>query len=119
MKKFFSFILCIVLSLSFVSCKKDKSLQDDVKLKDIPASTADVEDENADDAKEDIDTSDRTEETDRKEIENNLRDARDLIEIGAIEDASMIIKGLQTRDLTADERAELKELQAMMIKVSD
>ncbi len=96
--------------------------KDNARLSDIPAATADPSDEadgRQDEQNGETDTSDRTEETDREEIKNNLRDARDLIESGDIEDASMIIKGLQTRELTPDEEKELKALQKQMIKVSD
>ena len=38
---------------------------------------------------------------------------------GSIEDAAMIIKSLQTRDLTDEEEKQLKALQKQMIKISD
>lgn len=117
MKKFFIFLLCLILlALAFSWVWKMTHDTPGAKLLDIPASTATTEDENTDET--DVD-SDRTEETDRAEIQNNLRDARELIESGATEDATMIIKSLKTRDLTESERAELEELQKMMIVISD
>ena len=61
----------------------------------------------------------RTSASDRTEIRNNLRDARELMESGAYDDATMIINGLKTRDLTEDERKELEKLQRDMLNVSD
>ena len=121
MKKLFSVILCIVVMLSATSCWKNSDT-DSPSLKDIPTASADAEreeDESENEEKEEVDTSDRTPETDRKEIENNLRDAKELIENGSIEDAAMIIKSLQTRDLTKEEEKQLKALQKQMIKISD
>lgn len=117
MKKFFIFLLCLILlavAFSFV-WKKGNDTPGPI-LHDIPASTATTEDESTDETEV---NPDRTEETDRAEIKSNLRDARELIEAGATEDATMIIKSLKTRDLTESERAELEELQKMMIVISD
>ena len=108
--------------LSVSSCKKGSDT-DGARLNDIPTASADAEGENVeiteDDDSQDADTSDRTPETDREEIKNNLRDAKELIENGSVEDAAMIIKSLQTRDLTDEEEKQLKELQKQMIKISD
>ena len=116
--------------LSVSSCKKDSDAGD-ASLNDIPTASADAEqdktetvEDNGDNHEEDNetqeeDTSDRTPETDREEIKNNLRDAKELIESGSIEDAAMIIKSLQTRDLTDEEEEHLKALQKQMIKISD
>ncbi len=115
MKKFFIFLLCLILlALAFSLVWKNNNTPD-ARLHDIPASTATTQDEDTDKPEE----TDRTEETDRAEIQNNLRDARELIEAGATEDATMIIKSLKTRDLTESEKAELEELQKMLIVISD
>ncbi len=125
MKKFFVFIICLIIAAMVYSCARKNDIDfPGVRLHDIPASTASSDDENDDaDATEDDELSennpDRTEESDRAEIKSNLRDARDLIEAGATEDAAMIIKSLQTRDLTEAEKKELKELQKKMITISD
>ncbi|MBQ3572969.1 MAG: hypothetical protein IJA16_00065 [Clostridia bacterium] len=122
MKKLFSLLLCMFMLLSVSSCKKGSDT-DGARLNDIPTASADAEGENVeiseDDDSQDADTSDRTPETDREEIKNNLRDAKELIENGSVEDAAMIIKSLQTRDLTDEEEKQLKELQKQMIKISD
>ena len=123
MKKLFSLLLCIFMLLSVTSCRKDSDT-DGARLDDIPTASADAEgdgDETVenDGDNQDEDTSDRTPETDREEIKNNLRDAKELIESGSIEDAAMIIKSLQTRDLTDEEEKQLKALQKQMIKISD
>lgn len=122
MKKLFSLLLCIFMLLSVTSCGKNPD-EDGAKLNDIPTAAADAEGdeyETTDDgAIQEEDTSDRTPETDREEIKNNLRDAKELIENGSIEDAAMIIKSLQTRDLTDEEEKQLKALQKQMIKISD
>ncbi len=109
--------------LSVTSCRKGSDTGG-ARLNDIPTASADSErdgDETTDDDgdNQDEDTSDRTPETDREEIKNNLRDAKELIESGSIEDAAMIIKSLQTRDLTDEEKKQLKALQKQMIKISD
>ena len=129
MKKFFIAVICLIIALLMFSCaRKNNADAPGARLHDIPASTASSDDENTDtettECEEDEDelsenNPDRNEETDRAEIKSNLRDARELIEAGALEDASMIIKGLQTRHLTDAEKNELKELQKMMITISD
>ncbi len=113
----------MLMLLSVASCGKDSDTGG-ARLNDIPTASADADgdgDETADgeDNNQDEDTSDRTPETDREEIKNNLRDAKELIESGSIEDAAMIIKSLQTRDLTDEEEKQLKALQKQMIKISD
>lgn len=122
MKKLFSLLLCVFMLLSVTSCKKDSDTGG-ARLNDIPTASADAEGKNGENSEgedsQNTDTSDRTPETDREEIKNNLRDAKELIENGSVEDAAMIIKSLQTRDLTEEEEKQLKELQKQMIKISD
>ena len=65
------------------------------------------------------DTSDRTPTTDRAEIQNNIRDAKELIDEGLIDDAKAIIRVLRSRELTKDEEKQVDELEAKMLKVSD
>lgn len=66
-----------------------------------------------------VDTSDRTPASDRAEIQNNIRDAKDLIDDGLIDDAKAIIRILRSRKLTKDEEKQVDELEAKMLKVSD
>lgn len=66
-----------------------------------------------------VDTSDRTPTTDRAEIQNNIRDAKELIDEGLIDDAKAIIRVLRSRELTKDEEKQVDELEAKMLKVSD
>ncbi len=123
MKKILIFILCLILciaaAIAAVSCNNNRNGENpNAPIGGI--STAEADEEALKETEEEQDeNSDRTEETDRKEIENNLRDARELIKDGYIEDATMIIDGLKTRDLTDAERQELLELQKQMIKISD
>ncbi len=117
MKKFFIFLLClIILALAFSFVAKNNDEDGGARLHDIEPATA-THDE-TDSIKEEIHP-ERNEETARDEIKSNLRDVRELIDAGAIEDATMIIKSLKTRDLTDSERKELADLQKMMITISD
>ena len=68
---------------------------------------------------DEVDTSDRTPTTDRAEIQNNIRDAKELIDEGLIDDAKAIIRVLRSRELTKDEEKQVDELEAKMLKVSD
>lgn len=118
MKKFIALLLCLFMLLSMTACGRKNTSNAD--LNDIPTAGQDAEENQPD-------TSDNSEneipeynyETEREEVANNLRDAKELIENGDIEDATMIIKSLQTRTLTDDEKAQLKKLQEKMITVSD
>lgn len=66
-----------------------------------------------------VDTSDRTAASDRAEIQNNIRDAKELIDDGLIDDAKAIIRVLRSRELTRDEEKQVDELERKMLKVSD
>lgn len=119
MKKLLALILvCIIIAFSFYACnKKDEIEIDNAPIGNIDTSKADKEDGEEIPPEEDF--SDRTEESDRKEIENNLRDAEALINDGLLEDAAMIIESLKTRELTEKERKQIRDLQSKMIVVSD
>lgn len=58
-------------------------------------------------------------EKERVEIQNNLRDIRQLIDDECYEDAMMIIKSLKTRKLSDEENEELTKLQSEMMQISD
>ena len=53
------------------------------------------------------------------EINNNLRDAQELINDECYDDALMIIQSLKTRKLSKEESEKLTELQAQMMHISD
>ena len=57
--------------------------------------------------------------TDREEIANLIRDAKELIDEGLLDDAKMTLRDLRSRDLTADEKKQVDELQAKLVKISD
>ena len=140
MKKLLILSMCLLLALSAAACGgKDKN-DENSPLSGIRTATADKDDKNekdeekdkveSDDIDDEDDNSgdnkireeynpDRTEASDRQEIKNNLRDAKELIEEGYFEDAGMILEVVRSRDLTADEKKELLELEKMMLVVSD
>lgn len=118
MKRISALLLCLLLALSFTACGKKDKAPDNAPISGIEPAAADKIEEKTEEAPE-PDTSDRTPETDRKEIENNLRDAQELINDGNFDDATMIINSLKTRDLTESEKEKIKDLQKQMIKVSD
>ena len=140
MKKLFVLIMCLLLALSAAACGGKDKENGDSPLSGIRTATADKEDkdekeekdeseldEDTDDEKDDIGEEkvseeynpDRTEASDRQELKNFLRDAKELIEEGYFEDAEMILEVVRSRDLTADEKKELLELEKMMLVVSD
>lgn len=122
MKKFFITLLCLCLAFSAYGCGKKDDDRKNAPISDITPATANEESlPNSSDDPDDStsEAPERTPENDRKEIENNLRDAKQLIDDGCYDDAMMIINSLKTRDLTKEESEKLKALQKQMIKVSD
>lgn len=61
----------------------------------------------------------RTPETDRQEIQNNIRDAEELIDNDMIDDARAVIRTLRSRDLTESEKAQVDNLEKRLLSVSD
>ncbi len=57
--------------------------------------------------------------TNREEIANLIRDAKELIDEGLLDDAKMTLRDLRSRDLTEDEKKQVDELQAKLVKISD
>ena len=55
----------------------------------------------------------------REEIAKNIKSAEELIEEGLTDDAKMIIDALKTRNLTEEEKEQVKQLQIKLNKVSD
>jgi len=116
------------------TAKADKDKTDSENTGDEPVAQSDSNSDTSDsDSKSDktdnkssqtrgsdeVDTSDRTPTTDRAEIQNNIRDAKELIDEGLIDDAKAIIRVLRSRELTKDEEKQVDELEAKMLKVSD
>lgn len=119
MKKFIALFLCLFMLLSMTAC--GRKTDNNADISDIPVAGQDAEEENQPDISDNSENEipEYNYKTEREEVANNLRDAKELVENGDIEDATMIIKSLQTRTLTDDEKAQLKKLQEKMITVSD
>ena len=145
MKRLCIVILCLLI-MTAVSCgKKEREASPSPSIADIPAATADEKvneaeggeaadeksgsesGEASDDEKDggqsdtakQTDTSDRTPQSDRREIENNIRDAQDLIDNGMLDDAKALIRSLRTRELTAEEEKKVDSLEAQLLTISD
>lgn len=146
MKRLCIVILCLLI-MTAVSCgKKESEASPSPSIADIPAATADEkvnEAENGEaadeksgsesgersggeksggekaDAAKQPDTSDRTPQSDRREIENNIRDAQGLIDDGMLDDAKAVIRSLRTRELTAEEEKKVDSLEAQLLTISD
>ncbi|MDO5310326.1 MAG: hypothetical protein Q4E94_00290 [Clostridia bacterium] len=140
MKRLCIVILCLLI-MTAVSCGKKESEASPSSIADIPAATADEkvnETENGEaadeksgsesgersggekaDAAKQPDTSDRTPQSDRREIENNIRDAQGLIDDGMLDDAKAVIRSLRTRELTAEEEKKVDSLEAQLLTISD
>lgn len=139
MKRISLIILCFTILTTLSACGKSKTVTPNHSISDIPTASAD---ENKSD--EDANVTDETteepqyseEETEeyivpetgekefrsekeRIEINNNLRDAQDLINNECYDDALMIIQSLKTRKLSKEESEKLTELQAQMMHISD
>ncbi len=56
---------------------------------------------------------------DRAEITNMLRDAKELIDEGLVDDAKMLLRDLRSRNLTAEEKRQVDALQSRLITISD
>lgn len=56
---------------------------------------------------------------DRTEIAKMIKDAQELINEDMTDDAAMLIRDLLTRDLTDEEREQIKALQEKVVKISD
>ena len=88
LKKIFITALCLLIAFSFSACFDRNDNPNNASIRDIPTASADKEtseksndetspEESSEDSdNNEIDTSDRTPQTDRKEIENNLRFCR-------------------------------------------
>ena len=58
-------------------------------------------------------------ETIRQEIANLIRDAESLIDEGLYDDAKMVLRDLNSRDLTKTEQEKVDKLYARLIVISD
>ncbi len=123
MKKIFALFICIGISLTLFACRKNQNPPPPIS--DIPPATASEDEpqklENGNEIGTDYEalTEEERYDTERSEIARNIRDAQELILSGDFEDANMILNSLKTRKLTKDEQAQIKNLQAQMISVSD
>lgn len=135
MKKICMIILCLLLATAAACGKKEEAPQTP-SISDVPTTEAD-EAENADNEEDEgkgeaaeasdgagqtqpeADTSDRTPQSDRREIENNIRDAQSLIDEGMTDDAKAVIRALRTRDLTPEEEKKVDDLEAQLLTISD
>lgn len=148
MKKLLILAICFVLAAASAGCgNKNDDAGENVPLSDIPSASADKtkEEENNPGEERESDVKNEAEnksdnegaerstgasetgevspernaDADRREIRNNLRDAEALIDEGMYDDAREVIKVLQTRELTDEEKEQLNELQKRMLTVSD
>lgn len=142
MKKILLISLCITMVLCVVACGKKEAPKaepqkaepaqtevNDSATKQNPTSNADTANSNSSSISSDkqpypdsssVDVnSERNEKSDNAEIEANLRDAKELIDNGDIDDAKEIIKAIESRKLTPEQQKKLDALKATLLKVSD
>lgn len=138
-------LLCLAMVITCASCgKKKQGTDSDASIGDIPTASADKDNaQNGDEATENADSGnqndsqnqddgkdgksaaqdysnkDRTPQSDKTEIDNNIRDAKELINDGNIDDAKALIKVLRSRNLTADQEKQVDRLEAQLISISD
>ncbi len=140
MKRISLVILCFIILTTLSACGKRQDVTPNQSVSDIPIASDDenksvdedtnVTDETTDDpqySEEETEEyvipetgeKDFRSEKERIEINNNLRDAQDLINDECYDDALMIIQSLKTRKLSKEESEKLTELQAQMMHISD
>lgn len=116
MKKTLIALVCLAVSVGVCGCVNKKTEIESEKPvtvnETIPEEAPKAAEETPEVIKEP--TPERTEETDREEIKNNLRDARQLIEDECYDDAEMILKAIESRELTGEEQKELEELKKLL-----
>lgn len=138
LKRTLAVVLTLTALLAVTSCGKDNTPSPDSSIGDIPTASADKgnESENTDSKSEEKDTTAQedanttsdsgessdvvgTPQSDNNEIENNIRDAQELINDGATDDAKALIKVLRTRNLTPDQEKRVDKLETQLISISD
>ena len=140
MKRISLVILCFIILTTLSACGKRQDVTPNQSVSDIPIASDDenksvdedtnVTDEATDDPQyseeeteeyvvSETGEKDFRSEKERIEINNNLRDAQDLINDECYDDALMIIQSLKTRKLSKEENEKLIELQAQMMYISD
>ena len=140
MKRISLVILCFIILTTLSACGKRQDVTPNQSVSDIPIASdnenkfvdedTNVTDEATDDpqySEEETEEyvvpetgeKDFRSEKERIEINNNLRDAQDLINDECYDDALMIIQSLKTRKLSKEENEKLIELQAQMMHISD
>lgn len=144
-KKAITALLCLAMVITCASCgKKNQGTDSDAPIGGIPTASADKDntqnsdetpdnadggnqndnqnqddEKNGQDAVQDYSNKDRTPQSDKTEIDNNIRDAKELINDGNIDDAKALIKVLRSRNLTADQEKQVDRLEAQLISISD
>lgn len=138
LKRTLAVALTLTALLTVASCGKNNTPPQDPSIGDIPTASADKNDknENADSKSEENNTAVQegsnttsgsddssdvvgTPQSDNNEIENNIRDAQELINDGATDDAEALIKVLRTRNLTPDQEKRVDKLETQLISISD
>lgn len=103
--------------------KDGEDSQDAPGQADSQVKSSEADDEEEDDEPEGQASAQKNTETSnaaaREEIRRMLADAEDLIDEGLLDDANMILRNLRTHDLTDEEKAQVDELQARMVTISD
>ena len=139
MKRISLIILCIAILTTLSACGKRQDVIPNQSASDISAASDDenksvnqdtnVTDEVTDDSQyseelteeyvvPDTGEKDFRSEKERIEINNNLRDVKELINDECYDDALMIIQSLKTRKLSKEESEKLTELQEQLENMS-
>lgn len=139
MKRISLIILCIAILTTLSSCGKRQDVIPNQSASDISAASDDenksvdqdtnVTDEVTDDSQyseeeteeyvvPETGEKDFRSEKERIEINNNLRDVKELINDECYDDALMIIQSLKTRKLSKEENEKLTELQEQLESMS-
>ena len=101
MKKLLIALICVALCAGITACNKKE------KAPDVKEPSVKITDE-----------AEKTEESDRTEIANNIRDAKELIAEELYDDAEMIITALESRELTEEEQKEVDELKKILAEAN-
>lgn len=119
MKKIISISLCLLILLSASACGKKQN----TTPAPAPDNTQEEQAQTAPKPNKEVppekSTDERTPETDKSEIQSNLKDAQELIDNGDTDDALMIIKALESRDLTDDEKELVIQMKKQISEVAD
>ena len=114
-------LLILALLLTVMIYRSTPSNPTDIPSNTPASSVSSASEETPDSTPDPSPTSDpRNEEpVVREEIAKMLRDAKELIQEGLMDDAGRILRDLRTRELTEEEKSQVDALQAVMTKVKD